>query len=413
MTFCDAIIVNIIFLLFPIFVYLIYLAYTNNINKKLNEIIFDFLIFSSLYLLIRYRIYYTNTTFLLLVNIPLIISFSRKRYVLSGILSIIIVVYYNKFYDFSLLFVLLEYLFYYISFYLLRNKLKTSESIINSFTFIKGIILSIEIFYILPSEQSFLTVVINLFILLVIFYMLCCIAIKLMEKGERIISLNNVMKELEKEKTLRNALFKITHEIKNPIAVCRGYVDMMDYENIDKIKKYNTIIKNELNRTLVIMDDFLDYTKIKVELDIMDINMLMNDTLLSMNALFKEHNIKVISSVSSDELFINGDYNRLKQVFINIFKNSIEAMTDENGVIKVSVKNKSKDVIITIEDNGEGMDEETLSKIGEMFFTTKNNGTGLGLSLSYEIINLHNGHIKYSSEKGKGTKITIDLHKIK
>ena len=105
------------------------------------------------------------------------------------------------------------------------------------------------------------------------------------------ISFNKVVKELEKEKSLKQALFKITHEVKNPIAVCKGYLSMMNYADISKVKKYNKIIDGELTRTLDIMDNFSMYTKIKVKLDVMDINYAVKETLDSMKQFLKNNGV--------------------------------------------------------------------------------------------------------------------------
>ena len=100
-------------------------------------------------------------------------------------------------------------------------------------------------------------------------------------------NLNTAIRELEKEKVLRTSLFKMTHEIKNPIAVCKGYLSMMDYQDIEKIKKYNKIINSELTRTLDIMDNFSSWTKININKDIMDVNMLIEESLKTMEFIFK------------------------------------------------------------------------------------------------------------------------------
>ena len=104
------------------------------------------------------------------------------------------------------------------------------------------------------------------------------------------------------------------------------------------------------------------------------------------------------------------DYNRIKQVLVNIFKNSIEAKID-NKVMKISlnIKRYTDFVKIIISDNGCGMSKENLNRVDEMFYTTKDKGTGLGVALSKEIIELHGGTIKYSSTLGKGTTATINL----
>lgn len=414
MLFFDSLIIYLIFLLFPILLYLIFLTYTKITNKKESELLFDLCLLSSVYLIIKYYIYFPDKMFLLLVNIPLVIGIIRKRYLLSFVLSIFIAFYYYKLFDFNIYFVFSEYLFYFLYFYFFNKKHKKDNSvtIINNFTFLKGIVLSYEIFYIVPDSNDIYFVIINLFVLLIIFYVICYLVVKLMEKAEKILSLNKVLNELQHEKELKNSLFKITHEIKNPIAVCKGYVDMFNKNDMNKCERYNEIIKNELNRTLTIMDDFMNYTKIKVNLDIIDINMLLNEVLESFSLIFKINNIDLINKVTDDEIYINGDYDRLKQVFINLIKNGIESFDGKNGKLEIKSKENNKEVIISIIDNGCGMDEEVFKNINKMFYTTKKNGTGIGLPLSNEIIKLHNGRINLYSKKGEGTTVEIIFNKI-
>ena len=414
MLFFDSLIIYLIFLLFPILLYLIFLTYTKITNKKESELLFDLCLLSSVYLIIKYYIYFPDKMFLLLVNIPLVIGIIRKRYLLSFVLSIFIAFYYYKLFDFNIYFVFSEYFFYFLYFYIFNKKHKKDNSvkIINNFTFLKGIVLSYEIFYIVPNNSNIIFVIINLFLLLIIFYVICYLVVKLMEKAENILSLNKVLNELQHEKELKNSLFKITHEIKNPIAVCKGYVDMFDKKDIIKCERYNEIIKNELNRTLIIMDDFMNYTKIKVKLDIIDINMLLSEVLESFSLIFKINNVDLINKVTDDEIYINGDYDRLKQVFINLIKNGIESFDGKNGKLEIKSKENNKEVIISIIDNGCGMDEEVFKNINKMFYTTKKNGTGIGLPLSNEIIKLHNGRINLYSKKGEGTTVEIVFNKI-
>ena len=414
MLFFDSLIIYLVFLLFPILLYLIFLAYTKITNKKESELLFDLCLLSSVYLIIKYYIYFPNKIFILLVNVPLVIEIIRKRNLLNIVLSIIITFYYYKLFDFNIYFVFSEYLFYFLYFYFFNKKHKKDNSvtIINNFTFLKGIVLSYEIFYIVPNNSNIIFVIINLFLLLIIFYVICYLVVKLMEKAEKILSLNKVLNELQHEKELKNSLFKITHEIKNPIAVCKGYVDMFDKKDIIKCERYNEIIKNELNRTLIIMDDFMNYTKIKVKLDIIDINMLLSEVLESFSLIFKINNVDLINKVTDDEIYINGDYDRLKQVFINLIKNGIESFDGKNGKLEIKSKENNKEVIISIIDNGCGMDEEVFKNINKMFYTTKKNGTGIGLPLSNEIIKLHNGRINLYSKKGEGTTVEIIFNKI-
>ena len=205
---------------------------------------------------------------------------------------------------------------------------------------------------------------------------------------------------------LEKNLFKITHEIKNPIAVCKGYLDMMDPKDVKKTEKYLPILKNEIERTLVIMNDFMSLRSITIHTDIMDFYLLMEDLKDTVELLLRKHECTLEMPICSDELFLFADYDRLKQVFMNLIKNSLEAGAKN---ISVETKIKNEKLIIEVVDNGKGISKEELSHLGELFFTTKSTGTGVGVHLSKEIIRLHHGKIKYSSRVGKGTKVVITL----
>ena len=183
---------------------------------------------------------------------------------------------------------------------------------------------------------------------------------------------------------------------------------MINLDDKEKVKKYIPIISQEIDRSLNIMNDFMEFSKIKIEKDILDINILLEDIIEELQLIVKSKNIKIISKIPQDEIFIDGDYNRLKQVFINIIKNSIESINTNGDITVVTHALKDK-YYIEITDTGCGMDEYTLSKIKELFFTTKVKGSGLGVSLSNEIIKAHNGTIDYTSKLGKGTKVVVKL----
>lgn len=214
----------------------------------------------------------------------------------------------------------------------------------------------------------------------------------------------HTMTELEKN------LFKITHEIKNPIAVCKGYLDMMDVEDSEKMRKYLPIIKNEIARTLVIMEDFMSIRSVAIHPDIMDFYLLMEDIEGTVQFLLKRHQCLLKVPKAEEELFLYADYDRLKQVFINLIKNSVEAGAT---LIEVKIQVRKEKLVITVIDTGCGISKEELAHLGELFYTTKAVGTGVGVHLSEEIIRLHHGHMKYRSKVGKGTQVTVTLPRMK
>lgn len=399
---------NISIIFIPIFIYLLSISYNNNYLNKYNNDYLSILLILQVFLFVILKDY---TKSIILINIPLLISYLKRKELTSIIISIIIGIYYVLFFKYNIYFIFFEYVLYYIIYILFSKKSFNINLLLYIFIFIKSIILSIEMFYFSTNNYSFIINIINIFSKMFSFYLGSYFVLKFLLRGEEIMNLNTAIKELEKEKVLRTSLFKMTHEIKNPIAVCKGYLDMLDINNKKKVEKYIPIIKSEIERTLTMMDDYLEYTKIKVNMDIGDIYMLIDEVIKSLDLFFKENNIELKIDIPDDELYLNIDYNRIKQVLVNILKNSSEAYDDKKDkmIIKISTKKRNNYFELIIEDNGIGMDQETLNQVTDLFYTTKTHGTGLGTSLSKEIIDLHHGKIKYDSILGLGTKVTIDL----
>ena len=182
---------------------------------------------------------------------------------------------------------------------------------------------------------------------------------------------------------------------------------MFDINNPAKANRYIGIINQEIDRTLLLLQDFSNVSKLNIEKNPMEINMLLEDVCDEAGLILK-NDIKFKSSIGNYEVYIKGDYNRLKQVLINVIKNAKEAI-DNNGLVELKAKAFKNKYIITIKDNGVGMDKETSNKIGTAFYTTKKNGTGLGVCFSKEIIEKHDGTMEYISKQGKGTMVKITL----
>ncbi len=403
MTIYETIILNIILIYFPILTEFFYRIFTNSINKKASVVLLDMTITTSFYLVLRYGSTYNLDVSMFLLNIPLLIAYLNNRYNLAIILSTILVVYNSNNYNIPIYIGISTYILYYFIF-TRKTKLKKLTAV-NIFTILNILIINIYsfIFNMYSTHDIFDFIIISFS-----FYILSYFTLVIQKCSNKAISFNKSLQDLEREKQLRMSLFQITHEIKNPITVCKGYLDMFNVDDIEHSKKYVSILKSEIKRVLILIEDFMSITKLKINKEIIDVTMLLEENRQNFMPLFKDKKIKYSFDFEDDEIYIEADYNRLNQVLINLIKNSIEA-TKKNGFINISLKVEEKTIKITVEDNGLGMTKEDLKKISKPFFTTKNSGTGLGLYLCNEIIKAHNGKIEYDSKENIGTKVTVIL----
>lgn len=198
----------------------------------------------------------------------------------------------------------------------------------------------------------------------------------------------------------------ISHEIRNPLTAIKGFFQLI--KSSTQKDEYFTIIDNELERIEEISSELLmlakPQTKRHEKYNLYDI---INEVklLLETQAIMKS--ILVRTEFESSYLEVVCDKTKIKQVFINLVKNAIEAM--EKGNITIKVSSCPNHISITVEDNGPGISKERLNRIGEPFYSTKEKGTGLGLLTSYKIIENHNGTISVDSVVGKGTTFLITL----
>lgn len=409
MSIIETIVLLSIFLIFPIAIYLIYIAYVNNMDLKEKNLFFDFALISSVFLMTKY-VHSKSLYTILFYNIPLLIAILRKKNSTIIIISIIIIFYTTEYTTIPIIITIIEYLIYYIG-YLIISKIKYKEStIINYFISIKSFIISFLIVFLINPTSPFL---INLFYIIVtlsIFIIFTYISLSLFNKGEEIMNLNNILKDTKKQQYLYESLSKLTHELKNPITVCKGYLEMLNNNDNNKVEKYLPIISSEIDRALNVINDFSSLGKLtSLNKEELDIELLLTEIITTLSPIFKKENALITLNIS-DEIYINGDYNRLKQVFVNILKNALEAQKEQIPLeVLINVKSYKHYIKIDITDNGIGMDKDVLENMNKIFYTTKTNGNGLGVVLSNEIIEMHNGTLKYLSTKDIGTTVSIKL----
>lgn len=202
----------------------------------------------------------------------------------------------------------------------------------------------------------------------------------------------------------------IAHEIRNPMTALKGFIQLLEDTIKEDHSMYFGVIKTELNRIESIVNEFLILAKPQaLKFQEIDIVQTMKETIELLRPQAHLHNVQFRLEIGHDIPTILCEPNQLKKVFINIIKNAIEVMPS-GGYITIEIKKIEEDkLLISINDEGEGISPEKLKRIGEPFYTTKEKGTGLGLMVSYQIIDDHKGQIEIESEKGKGTTFHIEL----
>ena len=201
----------------------------------------------------------------------------------------------------------------------------------------------------------------------------------------------------------------IAHEIRNPLGSIQGSLEILrkDYKVADSKYEFLNILLKEVARLNKVITDFLNYAKPALpHLIDTDINQLIGETILILTPQAGKKEVSLKTEPDKDLPRIKADPSQLKQAFINLILNSLEA-TEGNGQVLISTLQEKNKVLIKFQDTGKGMSEETEEKIFTPFFSTKENGAGLGLGIVERIVQIHKGEIKVESYLGKGTTFTL------
>lgn len=203
----------------------------------------------------------------------------------------------------------------------------------------------------------------------------------------------------------------IAHEIKNPLTAMKGFMQLLKLMGNKDTEHYIDIVLSEIDRIDSITNEFMTLAKPEaLEIKTNDLNVLMKQVVMLIEPQATMNCIQIKTEFTSDTSFILCENNQLKQAFINILKNAIEA-TPMGGVILIQIEYVPDKNLVNIRfiDYGCGIEKERLPYLGEPFYSIKENGIGLGLMICYKIIEKHQGEIFIESEVGKGTTVNIAL----
>ncbi len=215
--------------------------------------------------------------------------------------------------------------------------------------------------------------------------------------------------DTEKVKAIGEVSASVAHEIRNPLTSISGFIQMMNNDSANPYRTYTEIMHNEINRIDLIVGEFLVLSKPNSKKSsTFFIEQMLREAVAMFELEFSNRSIFCDVQIPKNTALINGYGDSMKQVFINLLKNACEALVN-NGIVTVTVTHQEKTVSVFIRDNGPGMDQHTLDNLYEPFFTTKQDGTGLGMMITKKIIVDHGGTLIVTSKENEGTETVITL----
>lgn len=220
-----------------------------------------------------------------------------------------------------------------------------------------------------------------------------------------------LMVQSEKLKLAGEIAAGVAHEIRNPMTVISGFIQMMNADDKHPYQSYTKLIASELERINLIISEFLILAKPHVSsAKEFKLEEIVQDVVLLFRPELNLRGIQLTESWNTPQVVVVGEQNQIKQVVINVIKNAIEALHEEGSLLHISSEFEEDNLVaIHIRDNGEGMSREVVNQIFEPFFTTKTTGTGLGMMISEKIIREHDGKVTINSRLNKGTTVSIYL----
>ena len=219
------------------------------------------------------------------------------------------------------------------------------------------------------------------------------------------------MMRADKLATIGELAAGAAHEIRNPLTAIKSSLQYLEAKTRDR--RARSLLSSALEETGRIEDilsgllSFSRPTEIKKEKYDLAETLVETIELIAFQA--KKQKVRIERALPGEPLFLEGDRSQIKQLFLNLFLNSLQAM-EEGGLIKVEAAvPDSQNALVLVSDTGEGIAEENIDRVFDPFFTTKKGGTGLGLSICYGIVRSHNGEIEVQSKVGQGTTVLVKL----
>lgn len=223
-------------------------------------------------------------------------------------------------------------------------------------------------------------------------------------------------KSSQKEKLtlLGQMSLNIVHEIRNPLTTIKGFTTLLNNKLMDnELSFYCQLMLQEVDSINNIISAFYRYAKPQPpDFKILSLDKIISDFKATIDSKCQENNVTLLYNLNSNTKLISADLEQIQEVILNLVQNSIEALeTKSGGEIEISTSYcpLTEEVILQIRDNGQGMSREEQLLAETPFYSLKDNSIGLGLSICYQLIREHNGHIDIHSSLNNGTEFSVFL----
>ncbi len=241
------------------------------------------------------------------------------------------------------------------------------------------------------------------------------------EIGELCETINYMADQLQKTELMKNEFISsISHEIRTPLTAITGWGETIltgGFEDMSQVERGLGVIMRETERLSVMVTELLDFSRIEsgrftLYLEVFRLDQELAEIIEMYKPRAEKENVQINLELKSEEVFLEGDSNRLKQVVINLLDNAIK-FTPPGKQVTVQLEELEDEVVITIADQGIGMSKEELKHAKDKFYkgTSKKSGSGLGLAICDEIVELHGGKLLLDSLPGSGTTVQIRLRR--
>jgi signal transduction histidine kinase len=204
----------------------------------------------------------------------------------------------------------------------------------------------------------------------------------------------------------------VGHEVKNPINAIVVHLELLKNKLGDgnpQAARHLEVIDVEIHRLDRVVQTLVDFSRpVELQLREQDLRQVIGDVLTLASDELSTRNVTLVSAIASNPLIANVDADLLKQAFLNVIQNGAQAMP-EGGRLSVVLEEQKKDAIIRIADEGVGIPEEIRDKIFDLYFTTKSEGSGIGLAMTYRILQLHHGSVEVQNNVSRGTEFLLRI----